>query len=116
MISQVMSKSFARMARVPASTKRRPEASGGLIGAPTTFIASLLCTPLDPVEPELRDTIPGLAGMQELLQTFVAGGLDIREGDILVVSNSEFPIRAVPDWYWPTEDSEYRILIVENQK
>lgn len=111
-----ISKAFALMTTVTANTKRRPSASGGIIGAPVTNLTSIKVTPLDPVDPELRDSIPGLAGKAELLQCYVAGGEDIQEGDILVVSNVDYPIRAVEDWYYGYESADYQVLILEEIK
>ena len=107
---------FRRMAMVTASTKRRPAVSGGLVGSAATEISSLKCTPLDPVDPELRQRIPNVAASQELLQTFVQGGLDIQEGDLLVVGSTEYPIRACGDWYWPHDAADYVALVVEDVK
>ena len=104
------------MATVTASTKRRPSASSGLIGAAATNLSSLSCTPLDPVDAELRQRIPRLAGKEELLETFCEGGLDIVEGDTLVVSSTDYPIRAVEDWYWPGDQENYLRLVVEQPK
>jgi len=78
-------------------------------------IASLSCTPLDPVDAELRTRL-GLDTPHELLQTFVEGGLDIEEGDVLVVGSTEYPIRAVEDWDWRPDGAEYDRLVVEDLK
>ena len=109
-------RSFELMATVTASTKRRPAPSGGIIGAAETNISSLSCTPLDPVDPELRDMIPGLAGKGELLQAYIEGGLDIFEGDILVVDGSEYNIRAVGDWHWRADNENFVALILEEHE
>lgn len=61
--------SFARMATVTASTKRRPTVSSGERGALATAIASLKCTPLDPVQADVA-LDPGLKQPHVLLQTF----------------------------------------------
>lgn len=106
------SASFLQQATVTASTKRA-SVSGGKRGTPTTQISSLLCTPLDPVDQELRERL-GLRGAHEVLQTFVDGSLDIAEGDTLVVGASEYPIRAVGNWSW--RGSVYRHLIIEELK
>jgi hypothetical protein len=104
--------SFARLARVTASTKRATMTSGKR-GAPTTNIASLMCTPLDPVDPEVRQRLvldtPG-----EILQTFVDNDIDIVQGDTLVVGSKEYPVKAVADWVW--RHTTYRQLIVEDLK
>jgi hypothetical protein len=104
--------SFARLATVTASTKRATMTSGKR-GAPTTNVATLACTPLDPVDPEIRQRLvldtPG-----ELLQTFVDNAVDIVQGDTLVVGSKEYPIKAVADWTWRA--TTYRWLIVEDLK
>ena len=88
---------FTRLASVTASTKRLPVEDGdGLIGAPSENVASLACTPLDPVDPELRARL-ALDTPHELLQTFTEE-TDILEGDILVVAAVEYPIKSVAEW------------------
>lgn len=109
------SKSFARAANVTASTKRPPSISGGKRGAPATNISSLSCTPLDPINPELRQRL-ALETPHELLQTFVDTALDIKEGDILVVSDTEYPIRAVGDWAAAASMPAYKWLVIEDLK
>jgi hypothetical protein len=109
-------KSFGKMASVSASTKRRPSASGGIIGDPVENLSSLSCTPLDPIDAELRDAIPGLAGKSELLQCMVRNDLDIQEGDLLVVSSTEYVIRAVEDLYWSPDGNDSMLLVLEEHK
>lgn len=104
---------FGRGATVTASTKRSPAASGGKRGTPTTFIASLRCAPLDPVDPETRQRL-AINTPHELLQTFVDAGLDIQEGDILVVDSEEYPIPSAAQWSW--RGSEFVHLIIEELK
>jgi len=87
--------SFSRMATVTASTKRGA-ISDGMEAAFAEEIASLKCTPLDPVDPNISLRVEGL-GWQELLQTYVDGGLDIVHGDLLVVGSTEYPVRAVAE-------------------
>jgi hypothetical protein len=108
--------SFAQLASVTASTKRGGGIDvNGLEIAYTTNIASLKCLPLDPVSPELGQGIEGLA-FKEILQTTVEGGLDIIEGDILVVGSNEYPIRAVGEWTWPPDGLDYLMLTLEDRK
>lgn len=107
--------SFARMATVTASTKRVGAIVNGLEPAPTESIASLKCLPLDPVDPEVAQKMARL-GFMEVLQTFVEGGLDIIEGDLLVVGGTEYPIRAVGDWYWGPSDADFVRLLLEDIK
>lgn len=105
--------SFDKLATVTASTKRGGGVTNGLENAYAEEIASLECLPLDPVDPNVALGIEGL-GWQEILQTAVQGGLDIVEGDLLVVSSTEYPIRAVADWTW--RGSEYKMLFLEDKK
>jgi hypothetical protein len=103
------------MATVTASTKRVGAVVDGLAPDATENIASLQCFPLDPVDPEVTQGIEGLS-FRELLQTFVEKGLDIVEGDLLVVGSVEYPIKAVADWYWGPDSSDYLALLLEDQK
>ena len=105
--------SFARLATVTASTKRSSGITSGKEDGYTAEIATLQCLPLDPVDPNVTLGISGLA-FHELLQTSAEGGLDIVEGDLLVVDAVEYPIRAVADWDWKGID--YVMLLVEDQK
>lgn len=105
--------SFDRLATETASTKRSPGISEGRRGEPTTQIASLSCTPLDPVDAEIRERL-ALDAPHELLQTFVTGAPDIREGDILVYGSVEYPIRSCAEWKW--RDTTYLHLVVEEIK
>lgn len=104
---------FGKLATVTAQTKRAPAISGGKRGEMEFHLANFKCTPLDVVDAELRQRLT-LDTPHELLQTFVDGNLDIREGDLLVVGGKEYPIRAVADWTW--RGSVYRHLVVEDLK
>ena len=106
---------FARMATVTASTKRPPAMVSGIRGAAETNLSSLACLPLDPVDAELRGRM-AIETPHEVLQTFVQGGLDIVEGDVLVVGSREYPIRAVEEWTWPPDSADYLRLVVEELK
>lgn len=107
--------SFEKLATVTASTKRSGGIADGLEVGYVENIASLACLPLDPVTPEVAQGIEGLS-FRELLQTAVEGGLDIVEGDILVVGSAEYPIRAVSEWTWPPAQTDYLILLLEDIK
>lgn len=107
-----MSSSFTRMATVTASTKRLATVSSGKRGAAATNISSLKCTPLDPVDEELRVRFSTRAS-QEIRQCFVQGGLDIVPGDTLVVGSDEYSIRAVGDWWWRPGAADYVRLVLE---
>ncbi len=111
----MMSASFNKIATVTASTKRAAAPVSGKTTAPVTYIASLKCVPLWPVDAELQKRL-GLDTPYELLQTVIAGGLDIRQGDFLVVSGVEYPVRRCEDWPWPPDALTYRWLVVEDLK
>lgn len=105
---------FQRMAVIEASTKRAAIVNG-LRSDPVTHIASLKCTPLDPVSAELAQR-EGLESPYELLQTMTEE-TDVREGDVLVVGGVEYPVRAVGDWRWRVTDaSAFTVLVLENLK
>ena len=106
---------FALFASVTASTKRPPALSGGRRGAAAASIASLKCTPLDPLTPEIA-LRAGLETPHELLQTFTEGGLDIVEGDIFTVSGTDRPVKAVGQWYWPMDATNYLYIVLEDLK
>lgn len=110
--------SFSRLASVGAYTKRA-SVSSGKRGTPTTKLTNLSITPLDPADPATRGELQERLGLETpyaLLQTFVAGNLDIREGDVLVVDSTEYPIRAVTDWSGGTAVDGFMRLIVEELK
>lgn len=101
-----------RFLTVTASTKRSPALAGGKRGTATTNVASLRCTPLDPVDPELRQRL-ALNTPHELLQAFCRDE-DVLEGDILVTDTAEYPIRACAEWVW--RNTRYLHLILEDLK
>lgn len=107
------SASFRRMASVTATTKRPPAVAGGKRGAPVAHLAALACTPLDPLDPELRERV-GTRAPVEALQTLVDDAADVAEGDVLIVAGVEYPVRAVADWAWRA--STYRVLVLEQVK
>ncbi|MDY7078014.1 MAG: hypothetical protein SXV54_13950 [Chloroflexota bacterium] len=105
--------SFDVLATVTASTKRQGAVSGGLSGDMVENIASLNCLPLDPVTPEVAQTM-GIEAFAEVLQTMTKGGLDILEGDLFIVGSTEYKVRAVGEWYWrPSADNTALILLEE---
>lgn len=102
-----------RLLTVTASTKRTPIMVSGVRGVPVLLLEDIRCTPLDPIDPEVRQSLM-LESPHELLQTFIDGSLDVREGDILVVDNREYPIRACGDWTW--RGSKFFQLFIEDFK
>lgn len=105
--------SFSKLATVTASTKRAPSPVNGKTGVATTNIASLQCTPIDPIDPELRQRVQ-IKTAYELVETFVDNGLDILPGDELVVGSKTYPIRAVADWEFL--GAPFRALVMEDLK
>lgn len=111
--------SFAKLATVTASTKRQGAVADGLTGDMAEKIASLKCLPLDPGD-TLRAAMPsvfkaaGIGDFVEILQTLVAGGLDILEGDQFIVGSTTYKIRAVGQWTWrPTATDTLHLLLEE---
>ena len=101
--------SMARFCSTTASTKRSPAAVSGKIGEPETEISRLSISPLMPLDPELQIKYE-IRSPRVAYQTFTDGSPDVEMGDILVVSGTEYPIRAVAKW--PTDNS-FLMLIVE---
>jgi hypothetical protein len=62
-----------RLMTVTASTKRAPALSSGRRGELVAVLTGIKCTPLDPIDPELRQRLD-LRTPHELLGTFVDGG------------------------------------------
>lgn len=67
----VETRTFIKQATVVASTKRSPAVVSGKRGAPVTLLSNLKCTPLDPIDPQLRQRL-ALDTPHELMQTFLA--------------------------------------------
>lgn len=107
------SSSLEALATVTASTKRAAIASGKR-GTPTTHLEYLAITPLDPVEPELQNRLH-LDTPHELLQCFAPGDSDVKEGDVLVVDDVEYPVRRAAYWASGTRSGgEFTHLVVED--
>lgn len=111
----MISGSFARLATVTASTKRMGAVAAGLSGDLAVSIATLKCTPLDPVTPEVAAMV-GLGNFAELLVTYCEGGLDILEGDELTSGGVAYEVRAVGEWHWRPTDSNTLAVVLEEAK
>lgn len=107
--------SFAKLATVTASTKRQGAITDGLSGDMAENIASLKCLPLDPLNADVAARA-GLGDYHELLRTMVEGGLDILEGDVLVVSGTEYAIKSVEEWYWRPSANDTLLLVLKEAK
>ena len=86
-----------KLASVSASTKRNPAPVGGKIGSPTTNLTGLSVLSPMPVTPEIKE-IYEIKSPRETFVTYIEGSPDIVEGDILVISSTEYHIKAVGGW------------------
>lgn len=103
-----------RLATETVSFKRPPITVGGKRGTPTIFLTDIRCTPLDPVDPDIRFRL-AVETPHELLQTFVFVDQGIKEGDILVdANNTEYPIKSVGEWKW--KSTKFLHLYLEDLK
>lgn len=103
-----------RLATEVVSFKRPPVTVGGKRGTPTVFLTGVQCTPLDPVDPEIRFRL-GVETPHEILQTFVMSNVDVVAGDILVVvGGTEYPVKSVGEWKW--QNTMFLHLYVEDLK
>lgn len=87
---------------VTASTKRNADLGSGRVGAAVTYLASLLITPLWPVDQQTVRAFD-LNSPRENKQCYhvpLAGEdlPDVVEGDILVVGSVEYPVQHVSEW------------------
>lgn len=108
-----MTLSFAVMT---ASTKRAAM-SDGKQGAPTTYLTGVACTPPDPADGSRRAELlqMGMETPHRLVETFVAGTPDIREGDRFVVGDAEYAVRAVARWAKAGSLDAYVHLLLEDE-
>ena len=103
-----------RLATEIFSFKRPPVTVGGKRGTPTVFLTDVRCTPLDPVDPEIRFRL-AIETPHEILETFVMSDVDVREGDILIDASSvEYPVKSVGEWKW--KNTMFLHLYVEDLK
>lgn len=94
--------SAAAFCTISASTKRNVTTAGKTAAA-TTNLASLLITPLWPMNQEISRTL-GINSPREYKQTYhvpvdgVTTLPDVREADILVVNGVEYPVFWAGEW------------------
>jgi len=98
--------SFTKLKTVTASTKRSPAVASGKIGDRVVNIASLLCTPIDPLmasstggQPKF-DEIPVLDSKVGLFMTYCDATHDIQQGDEFIVGSTSYTVKSVEDWVW----------------
>ncbi len=108
------SASFARLAKVTASTKRNPLV-GGVRAGYTTSLASLKVTPLAPLETsraaELHRML-NIGAAFRLLECYAQGNPDVKENDRLVIGSKEYSIRAALPWSF-NGDTRVNIIVEE---
>ena len=106
------SASFARLAKVTASTKRNALA-GGVRSGYTTNLASLKITPLAPLETtraaELHKRL-NIGAMFRLMECYAQGNPDVKDNDRLVIGAKEYAIRVVLPWSF-NGDTRVNIII-----
>lgn len=106
-------------ATVTASTKRSPAVSGGKVASPATHLASVLIVPLLPVGQDLIQEA-SLQNPREAKVTYVFADEDnvlpdITEGDLLVVSGTEYLVNYVKEYPRPTVGSFLEILVLQRK-
>lgn len=97
-----MSVGAASFLTVTASTKRNQDLGSGRTGSPVTYLASLAITPLWPVSPETVNEL-ALNSPREYKECYhvPSSGTtlpDVKEGDVLVVGSTEYPVSYVGEW------------------
>ena len=110
-----MSRSFQKLATVTASTKRPGAVAAGLVGALAASVATLKCTPLDPVTADVA-MMAGLESFAEVLMTMCEGGIDILAGDTFIVGANSYKIRAVAEWTWRPSATDTLVVLLEEIK
>jgi len=95
------------------STKRSPSAAGGKVSAAVANLSSVAATELMPVDADLREQVPELATYARTWQLFVGNGVDIQEGDRVVIGSAEYPVRYVEVWPWPDDTTFTRVVVAE---
>ncbi len=110
---------FPRVATISANTKRLPAMDADKIrGAPTLYLRQIPCTPIDPVSADVVQSF-GLDAAVEYLQTFIEGGKDVIEGDVLIplaglYEDQELRVERAAEWSW--RNTSYVHLILEEDK
>ena len=107
--------SASELATITASTKRPPALSGGKVGSPATHLSSVQVLALLPASQELVQEAQ-LQSAREGKMTFAFANdsnvlPDILEGDLLVISSVEYPIKMVKEWVRPEGGSYLEILV-----
>ncbi|MCI0363684.1 MAG: hypothetical protein L0219_07355 [Phycisphaerales bacterium] len=92
--------SFARLATKTCSIKRLQPVIDKKRGEATPILVGLRCTPLDPLDGEIRETLT-LTKPYKARMTFIEGDHQLVETDVLVMDGTEYAIRASEPMDWP---------------
>jgi len=96
-----MTVSFTKLATVTASTKRIPAIASGKIGSRATNIASLKCTPIDPLSSGSQpsyDDVDILDAHVQLFVTYCESTADIQQGDEFIVGSVSYTVKSAENW------------------
>lgn len=107
--------SLKRRCTNTVSTKRAT-VSGGKRQNPTTYLSGLKCTNLFQADAGRAGALVEQGLIESLVnafETFVLGNHDIRPGDLLIVSSTEYVIRGAAAWDYPGGTDYFMHLTVE---
>ena len=107
------SPSWAKMAVATASTMRTPALSGGKRGDPVEYLTGLLITPIEPIDDEVRASVP-MDLPAKTLECFVDGTADVVEGDRLRSDDVFYGVIGVQKYTW--RGDVFRRLLLEEVK
>jgi len=82
-------------------------------GEPDVIYVEVPCTNLLPVSADILVRMPDKVA-SELLQVFIGGDYEIREGDSIIVDGAPYVIRTSDPW--PLRDRKLILLVVDNTK
>lgn len=108
--------SFAKLATSSMTTTREPAYAGGKIGDPIAHLSTAVaCLPVMPVTPEVAFSL-NIDVPYELMETYLDGDIDVKEGDIATIDGAEYRIFGVGDWPWPGTSQAFKHLILRKIK
>lgn len=117
-----ISKSAKAIMSFRVSSKRTPAMVGSQRSEPQAYLSEIPCTAYLPVSPEIAQRMP-TRNPYELLQVFIPGDYDVREGDVLynmidgdgtIIDSREYPVRDAAEW--ALRDRKLIHLVVEDLK
>lgn len=105
------------LAKAQASTKRNPAPVSGKVGAPVTHLPLVIVTePLPPSQETRKDTLERyqIKSPVDMFTSYTIGTPDILNGDLLIVGEVTYNVRAAVPWRGLGAD--YTELILERVK